>query len=91
MSHHEKKAATATPVTHESVQAWLDAYARAWETYDAADIAPLFSENAEYRWHPADEPEVGRDRIVEEKSATSGAGDWGMNGNSTPPIVSFGV
>ena len=65
MSHHEKKAATATPVTRESVQAWLAAYARAWETYDAADIAPLFSENAEYRWHPADDPEVGRDTIIE--------------------------
>ena len=65
MSHHEKKTATATPVNHASVQAWLDAYAKAWETYDAADIAPLFSANAEYRWHPADEPEVGRDTIVE--------------------------
>ena len=54
-----------TAITHESVQAWLDAYAKAWETYDPADIAPLFSENAEYRWHPADEPEVGRDTIVE--------------------------
>jgi hypothetical protein len=51
-------------LTHEHVQAWLDGYARAWETYDAKDIAPLFSENAEYRWHPADDPEVGRDTIV---------------------------
>lgn len=67
MSHHEGKAATptATPITHASVQAWLDAYAKAWETYDAADIAPLFSAGAEYRWHPADDPEVGRDTIVE--------------------------
>ena len=55
----------ATRITHEHVQAWLDAYARAWETYDAADIAPLFSDGAEYRWHPADDPEVGRDTIVE--------------------------
>ena len=53
------------PVTHASVQAWLDNYARAWETYDRDHIADLFSENAEYRWHPADEPEVGRDNIVE--------------------------
>lgn len=56
MSHH---------VTHESVQAWLDAYERAWETYDAGDVAALFSEDAEYRFHPADEPEEGRDAIVE--------------------------
>ena len=54
----------ATRLTHEHVQSWLDAYARAWETYDEADIAPLFSDDAEYRWHPADEPEVGRDTIV---------------------------
>ena len=60
MSHH----ATATKLTHEHVQRWLDAYARAWDTYDEKDIAPLFSDNAEYRWHPADEPEVGRDTIV---------------------------
>ena len=51
-------------LTHEHVQKWLDDYAHAWETYDEADIAPLFSENAEYRWHPADDPEVGRDTIV---------------------------
>jgi hypothetical protein len=52
-------------ITHEHVQAWLDAYEHAWETYDAAEVAALFTEDAEYRWHPADEPEVGRDTIVE--------------------------
>ncbi len=51
-------------ITHEHVQAWLDAYERAWETYDAALVADLFTEDAEYRWHPADEPETGRDAIV---------------------------
>lgn len=56
---------TATRLTHEHVQSWLDAYARAWETYDEQDIARLFSDDAEYRWHPADEPEVGRQTIVE--------------------------
>lgn len=59
MSHHEAK-----QLTHEAVQAWLDAYARAWETYDASDVEPLFSEDAEYRYHPADDPEEGRDLIV---------------------------
>jgi hypothetical protein len=54
----------ATRITHETVQAWLDAYERAWETYDPEQIAALFSENAEYRWHPADDPAVGRDVIV---------------------------
>jgi uncharacterized protein (TIGR02246 family) len=54
----------ATQITHEHVQAWLDAYERAWETYDADEIAALFTEDAEYRWHPADEPVTGRDEIV---------------------------
>jgi hypothetical protein len=54
----------ATRITHEAVQAWLDAYSHAWETYDPAEVAALFSERAEYRWHPADEPVVGRDEIV---------------------------
>lgn len=52
-------------ITHEHVQAWLDTYARAWETYDPELIASLWTEDAEYRWHPADEPTVGRDAIVE--------------------------
>ena len=65
MSHHEKKAEpAATAITHEHVQAWLDAYEHAWETYDAAEIGALFTDDAEYRWHPFDEPEVGRDAIV---------------------------
>ena len=52
-------------VTHESVQAWLDAYERAWESFDPDEIGALFSDDAEYRWHPADEPTVGVDAIVE--------------------------
>ncbi len=55
MSHH---------VTRESVQAWLDAYAHAWQTYDAEEVAALFTEDAKYRWHPADDPEQGREAIV---------------------------
>ena len=54
----------ATRITHETVQAWLDAYERAWETYDPEQIAALFSDDAEYRWHPADDPEKGPDAIV---------------------------
>lgn len=51
-------------VTHESVHAWLDAYEHAWQTYNPDEVAALFTEDAEYRWHPADDPEVGRDTIV---------------------------
>lgn len=51
-------------VTNEQVQTWLDEYVHAWETGDAADVEALFTEDAEYRYHPADEPEVGRELIV---------------------------
>src|SRR5687767_10257022 len=45
-------------------QDWLDRYVAAWKSYDAGQIGDLFSENAEYRYHPQDEPVVGRDAIV---------------------------
>jgi ketosteroid isomerase-like protein len=51
-------------MTREDVQAWLDRYVAAWETYDPAAIGDLFSEDAEYRYHPADAPVVGRTAIV---------------------------
>jgi hypothetical protein len=56
MSHH---------VTHASVSAWLAAYLHAWETYDPKDVEALFTEDAEYRYHPADEPVAGRAAIVD--------------------------
>ncbi len=48
----------------QQVQQWLDRYSKAWETYDAAAIGDLFSTDAEYRYHPLDEPVTGRDEIV---------------------------
>ena len=48
----------------ESLQDWLDRYVAAWESYDAVAIGDLFSADAEYRYHPADTPVVGRDAIV---------------------------
>jgi ketosteroid isomerase-like protein len=44
---------------------WLDAYVEAWKTYDRGQIAALFSEDVEYRFHPYDEPVVGREDVVE--------------------------
>jgi hypothetical protein len=38
---------------------------KAWKTYDRARIGALFSPDAEYRYHPHDEPLKGRDAIVE--------------------------
>jgi hypothetical protein len=52
-------------MTHPEVQAWLDRYVHAWETYDEAEVRALFSEDAEYRYHPWDEPVRGRDAIVD--------------------------
>ncbi len=49
---------------HADVQHWLDRYVEAWTTYDPTAIGELFSDDAEYRYHPADEPVVGREAIV---------------------------
>jgi hypothetical protein len=57
----------ADDMTHDDVQAWLDAYVDAWRTYDPAAIAALFTEDATYAYHPWDEGEAlvrGRDAIV---------------------------
>lgn len=51
-------------MTRDDVQAWLDRYVAAWESYDSAAIGDLFAELAEYRYHPDDEPLLGRDAIV---------------------------
>lgn len=63
---------TEPAITHHQVQAWLDAYLAAWKSYDAGEIAALFSEDAEYRYHPADEPVRGRDAIVRAWLAPTG-------------------
>ena len=49
----------------ETAQQWLDRYVDAWLSYDPQDIAALFSDDVEYRYHPYDEPIVGRDAVVE--------------------------
>jgi ketosteroid isomerase-like protein len=48
-------------------QQWLDAYVRAWESYGPDAIGELFTEDAEYRWHPWDAGDAvarGRQAIV---------------------------
>jgi ketosteroid isomerase-like protein len=52
-------------VSREDVQRWLDGYVEAWETYDRDRIAELFSEDAEYRYHPYSATVSGRNAIVE--------------------------
>ena len=45
-------------------QAWLDRYVAAWLSYEAEDIASLFTEDVLYRYHPYDDPIVGREAVV---------------------------
>jgi hypothetical protein len=49
---------------HETAQDWLHRYADAWKSYQPDDISSLFSEDVVYRYHPSDEPTVGRDAVV---------------------------
>ena len=49
---------------HRAAQLWLDRYVGAWLSYDREEIAGLFSEDVSYRYHPYDEPVVGRDAVV---------------------------
>jgi len=54
-------------IDDEIVQRWLDAYNHAWTTYDPDQIGALFTDDAEYRWHPWDERDDvarGRSQIV---------------------------
>lgn len=48
----------------EDVNSWLERYVAAWQSYDRAEIGDLFSDDAWYRYHPYDEPVVGREAIV---------------------------
>ena len=48
----------------DAARSWLTRYVEAWKSYDADDIAALFSEDVAYRYRPHDEPVVGRDAVV---------------------------
>jgi len=47
-----------------AAQDWLDRYVAAWLSYEPDAIAALFSEDVAYRYHPYDEPIVGRAAVV---------------------------
>ena len=51
---------------HPAFQAWLDRYVAAWKSYDPTQIGDLFSERVEYRYHPEDEPVIGRAAVVQD-------------------------
>jgi ketosteroid isomerase-like protein len=48
------------------VDDWLDRYIEAWKSYDRDEVVALFTDDAEYRWHPYDaKPAVGPEAIYE--------------------------
>jgi hypothetical protein len=49
---------------HASAQDWLDRYVAAWKAYVADDIGALFSDDVSYRYHPNDDPVIGRAEVV---------------------------
>jgi len=49
---------------HGAAQEWLDRYVAAWLSYDPEAIGALFSDDVTYRYHPSDEPTVGREAVV---------------------------
>jgi ketosteroid isomerase-like protein len=49
----------------EDVADWLERYVAAWKSGDRADIAALFGDDARYRYHPYDEPLLGRAAIAD--------------------------
>jgi SnoaL-like domain len=51
-------------VDKADVDRWLEAYVSAWKSYGPDEIAALFAEDVEYRYHPYDQPVRGREGIV---------------------------
>jgi ketosteroid isomerase-like protein len=52
-------------MTRRDVDRWLERYVEAWKSYDREQIAALFAEDVSYRYHPYDEPLVGRGAVVD--------------------------
>jgi len=46
-------------------QEWLDRYVDGWRRGDREQIGNLFSEGVSYRYHPYDEPVLGRQAVVQ--------------------------
>jgi len=52
-------------IDRASVGEWLGRYMEAWRSYDREQISELFAEDAQYRYHPYDQPMRGREAIVD--------------------------
>jgi ketosteroid isomerase-like protein len=51
-------------VDKAEVDNWLRAYVAAWQSEDRERIGALFADDVRYRYHPYDEPVVGRTAVV---------------------------
>jgi ketosteroid isomerase-like protein len=51
-------------VNRDAVDRWLSAYVAAWRSYDPDQIGALITDDVSYRFHPADEPILGRAAVV---------------------------
>ncbi len=49
----------------EDVSGWLQRYVAGWKSGERGEIEALFSDDARYRYHPYDEPLVGRVAIAD--------------------------
>ena len=73
-------------VEKAEVDRWLRAYVEAWKSYDGEQIGDLFSEDVQYRYHPYDEPVLGRAELV--RSWLGEASDGGAGSGQTLVTVS---
>src|SRR5882672_8594094 len=69
-------------VEKAEVDRWLRAYVEAWKSYDGKQIGDLFSEDVRYRYHPYDEPVLGRAELV--RSWLGEASDGGASDRDKP-------
>jgi len=63
-------------VDKADVDRWLEAYVEAWKSYDRDQIGALFTADVRYRYHPYDDPLVGRAEVGQSwlgEAAYSGA------------------
>ena len=70
------------------VDRWLRAYVEAWKSYDRDQIGELFAEDVQYRYHPYDEPVLGRAELVRSwlgEPSDSGASDGGAVADQDKP------
>ncbi len=66
-------------IGRDAIDRWLASYVAAWKSYEREAIGALFSEDVVYRYHPGDEPIVGREDVV-----ASWLGDGDFPDASTP-------